>query len=138
MTHEIKMHVHSTLRFPWLKTHHAKTDTDKRLHKALLDITRLLLIQASSDENMKTSIALLLLLGVGKADERLAGVFDWWLVEKHYFIYFFVDLTECRFLLKATGFLKTPRAFLYVENSKQISLHCFNFPERRFDSLLRA
>ena len=77
MTREIKMRVHSTLRFPWRNTHHAKTDKDKRLHKALLDITPLLLTQASPDEEMKTSIALLLLLGVGKADKRLAGVNDW-------------------------------------------------------------
>ena len=71
-THKIKMHVHSTLRFPWLNNQYAKTDKDKRLHKALLHITRLLLTQASPDGKMETSFALLLLLGVGKAGNRLA------------------------------------------------------------------
>ena len=60
-----------------LGAQHTKTEEYKRLPAVLPNIGHLLLTQATPDENMKTIFSLFLLLGIGKADERLAIVFQW-------------------------------------------------------------
>ena len=61
-------------------------------------------LEGAPDEHMKTTIALQLLLGLGKADNPLATVCDWYLTEKHFTIILFKRLT--------TRFISLLRAYI--------------------------